>query len=313
MDFKTKATFSIEVAADTGDLCGESPLWVDEQQMLYWTDILGQRIFRVAGAGGLPTLVHTGFEVTGMLVHALSGFVIVNSRGLWHWDGGACFTPSVVTVDGHACQLNDCIADGKGRVLSGSQFFDPSAEYPRGNLFLFDLDGSARILDEGFELANGLAWSLDGNALYMTDSVARRIYAYDYDQVAGTLRNRRTLIQGTPEDGIPDGLTVDAEGYLWSAHWYGSCIVRYAPDGKEERRIHIPAKQISSVAFGGIDLADLYVTSAAKAELGPTPMGYDTTGYIGGALYRVRGEFKGRNENRAHLPSPQIGGQRGRR
>jgi D-xylonolactonase len=133
--------------------------------------------------------------------------------------------------------------------------------------------------------------------LYLADSAARKIYRYAYNLAAGSVSEKKLMIHVPNEDGIPDGLTTDSEGFLWSAQWYGGCVVRYDPDGKEERRIHLPAKQISSVAFGGPDFSDLYITSAAQAELGPTPPGYEPTGYLGGALYCLRTDAQGHAEN----------------
>ncbi len=103
----------------------------------------------------------------------------------------------------------------------------------------------------GFHLSNGLAFSPDNTVLYFTDSAARSIYAYDYNLASGDVKNRRLLIQVPSTEGIPDGLTVDAEGFLWSAQWYGSRIVRYDPDGTVERFIGIPASQVSCMTFGG--------------------------------------------------------------
>lgn len=306
MRLSAKSDLAIKIVADQGDACGECPLWVTSEQAFYWTDITGQRAYRLAAGASKPDLLHAGFEISGLLQHHDGGFMVVNSDGLWRWDGAADFQSMIQSVDGERCQLNDCIADSRGRLISGSQFYSPGTEYSLGNLFLFDTDGSARILDSGLHLSNGLAWSPDGTMLYLTDSVARRIYRYDYDQAAGAVRNRRTFIQVSADEGIPDGLTTDAEGFLWSAQWYGGCIVRYDPDGKEERRIGLPAKQISSLAFGGPDLGDLYITSASHPEPGPTPPGYKSTGCLGGALYRLRCDVQGRSENVARISMPST-------
>ena len=106
--------------------------------------------------------------------------------------------------------------------------------------------------------------------------------------------------------GLPDGLTVDAEDFVWSAEWYGSCITRYDPEGKLERRIPIPAQQSSSLTFGGPDLRDIFVTSAAKSEPTPVmPPGYDPeNGYFGGALFHLNAGIQGRLEYRTKLKSP---------
>jgi D-xylonolactonase len=111
------------------------------------------------------------------------------------------------------------------------------------------------------------------------------------------------LVQVCDEDGLPDGLTVDAEGFLWSAQWYGSCVVRYDPDGKEERRIAIPAKQVSSIAFGGKDLTDIFITSAGKSWPSPLmPRSYDPHGgTMGGQLFRVNLGFKGKPEFKSRI------------
>ena len=296
----------VEIAADTHDLCGECPVWVQGEKALYWADIVGRRVYRLVESNAQPTILHRELEITGLIPHIEGGFIAVNSQGLWRWDETAHLEHLLHEVEGALCQLNDCIADRRGRVLSGSQFFDPYRPYPSGKLFLFDLDGLARILDEGFALPNGMGWSPDGRHLYLTDTIARRIYVYDYNEQNGSLNNRRTLVQISTHEGMPDGLTVDADGYIWSAQWYGGQIVRYDPSGQEERRVSLPAKQTSSLAFGGSDLTDLYVTSAGKHEDGPFPEGYESSGYLGGALYRVRTDIVGRLENPARISHPKT-------
>jgi D-xylonolactonase len=206
-------------------------------------------------------------------------------------------------VQGIKCQMNDCIADPEGRLFSGSFYYDPNGPYPLGFLFRVDTDRTVHIVDEGIHLANGLGFSPDEKTLYFADSVARTIYAYNYDRSAGTVNNRRIFVKVPKEGGLPDGLTVDAEGFVWSAQWYGSCVVRYDPDGKEERRIEVPAKQVSSLMFGGESLTDIFITSAGKSEPMPImPPGYDpTTGNMGGQLYHINLGIQGKPEYRARL------------
>ena len=217
----------------------------------------------------------------------------------------------VSQVDEAKCQMNDAIADPEGRFFAGSNFYDPDQNYEPGKLIRVDRDGTAHVADEGFQLPNGLAFSPDERTMYFTDSAARRIYAYDYDRRTGDLRNRKILVQVSGEDGLPDGLTVDAEGFLWSAQWYGSCVVRYDPDGKVERRISIPAKQVSSLAFGGKDLTDIFITSAGKSWPSPLmPRSYDPlSGNIGGQLFRMN---LGLSESLTIKPGLRSAGQEGR-
>jgi len=243
------------------------------------------------------------FEVNGCALDQSGGFTFTNNSGVWFWNKKGKPVSVASTVGNVKLQLNDCIADPEGRLLAGSCFYDPSAEYPLGKLFCIQPNAEVRILDEGFHLANGLGFSRDGRTLYFTDSVARLIYAYAYDSTTGQVRDRRVFVRVDGSSGLPDGLTVDAEGFVWSAEWYGNCITRYDPEGKLERRIPIPAKQTSSLTFGGPDLRDIFVTSAAKSEPMPVmPPGYDSeNGYFGGALFHLNADVQGRLEYRANL------------
>ena len=139
------------------------------------------------------------------------------------------------------------------------------------------------------DISNGIGFTPDERKIYFTESTARRIYLYDYDRGSGAISNRSVFLE-TPDDGtIPDGMTVDAQGYVWSARWNGWSLYRYAPDGTEQRRVEFPAKKVSSVVFGGEDLTDIYVTTAGgqnKAEEGAGA----------GALFRLNLGIRGKPE-----------------
>jgi D-xylonolactonase len=172
----------------------------------------------------------------------------------------------------------------------------------KGRIYSVNAGGNVTILDEGFHLPNGIAFSPDNKYVYITETVLRTIYRYDYDLDSGNVSNRKDFIKISEDDGIPDGMTVDAEGYIWSALWYGSCVVRYDPDGAEERRIDVPSGQTSSVMFGGKDLTDLYVTSAAEVvRLSAAPAGYDFDAPHNGSLYRFCTDIKGLPEHCAAI------------
>jgi D-xylonolactonase len=293
----------LDVIADYGELCGEGPIWDVKNSRLYWTDITGQKFYCYDWAAKTHHVVKEGFEISGAAINQGGGFVISNTTGVWLWDGEGSPRLLAAEVDGSPLQLNDCIADPQGRFLAGSLFYDPSKDYPLGKLICVDTDGSARILDEGFHLSNGLGFSSDCKTLYFTDSVARTIFAYEYVATGGTVRNRRIFHKVPVTSGIPDGLTVDADGFVWSAEWYGSRVTRYDPDGKVERRIETPAKQTSSLAFGGPELTDIFITSAGKSEPMPVmPPGYDpNSGYFGGKLFHVNLDIRGKPEFLANI------------
>jgi sugar lactone lactonase YvrE len=300
---RTRDCGPIEVVADYGDLCGEGPLWDDQKQILYWTDIDGKKYYRYLWNQGRHERISDGFQVNGACMQEIGGFVVTNSDGFWLWDPGTKPLLLASQADGQDCLLNDCIADPEGRVYSGSYHFNPHGASAPSFLFRLDTDGSVHIADEGVQFSNGLAFSPDGSTLYFSDSTARCIYAYAWHRETGSLTDRSIFVRLSRGEGFPDGLAVDAEGYLWCAHWFGACVSRYDPDGKLERRVTLPASQTSSLAFGGPDLDMIFVTSASKNNmLEVAPVGYDPEKkYVGGRLYQIRCGIPGRREHRSRV------------
>ncbi len=293
----------VTIVADFGDLCGECPVWNVESSALEWIDCVGEKLLQLQWPSRQSVIKKCGIAISGFRRNRLGGYVITNSRGVWLWDGAEKLSSVVSEVDGRPCQVNDCVAESVGRLITATYFYDPAGEYRLGSLISVSTDGTVDVLDEGFHLANGLGFSPDERTLYFTDSVARRIYSYDYDVCNGTVRNRRVLVEVSREEGLPDGLAVDAEGHIWSAQWYGGCIVQYDPDGKIMQRVRVPAKQTSSLAFGGPDVTDIFVTSAAQSEAMPVmPPGYDPkSGNFGGALYHVNLGLAGQPQHPANI------------
>jgi D-xylono/L-arabinono-1,4-lactonase len=152
-----------------------------------------------------------------------------------------------------------------------------------------DPSGTLTLLLEGVGCPNGLGFTLDRKGMYFTDSFARTIYLFDYDQAHGALSNRRIFAQTTESDGLPDGMTVDSEDHVWTALWDGSSLVRYTAEGKEAQRISIPAKKASSLTFGGEELTDIYVTSAGGQNK-------RDEGEAAGALFRLSPGIRGTPE-----------------
>jgi len=296
---------TLSVLAQDHNLCGEAPVWDGLSNSLYWSDCVGLKFFRYDWLTKERELVKEGVEVNGCALNEAGGFVITNNSGVWLWDGSGSPQLVVSEVSGAKCQLNDCIADPRGRLISGSWFYDPKIKpEPVAKLFCVDTDGRGRVLDEGFYLSNGLGFSPDNKTLYFADSVARCVFAYDYSVVAGAVCNRRVFVKLPNDAGIPDGLTVDAEGFVWLAEWYGSRILRYDPDGKVERQVSTPAKQTSSLIFGGPGMTDMFITSAGeKSEPIPVmPIGYDpASGYLGGSLFHINLGIKGKADFKAKI------------
>ena len=290
--------------ADYGDECGEGPLWDTRTSTLYWVDITGRRAYRYDWTAGQSSVIAADFDIAGMALNEAGGFVLVNNKGIWLWDGERSLSPIARDLNGEPLAMNDCIADPMGRLLSGSCYFDPGrTDYRLGKLILVEKDGTVRALDEGFHLANGLGFSPDCRTLYFVDSAQRKIFAYDYRAETGTVSRRRTFVEIPREEGVPDGITVDAEGFVWCARWFGSGISRFDPDGRLHTTIAVPAKQTSSVTFGGPDLRSVFVTSAGVSDaLSLAPSGYDSnSGNIGGQLFRGDLGVSGKEEFRCRM------------
>jgi D-xylonolactonase len=292
-----------EPLANPGDLCGECPLWDPQTQSLFWTDCVGLQFRRLDWPSRQYQTVRGGIEIYGFRRNRSGGFLVTNTAGVWTWDGRGELAAVAQETAGSRLQLNDCTTDSAGRLITASFFYDPVNPYPCGCLLRIDNDGRAVVLDDGFHLSNGLGLSPDERTLYFADSATRRIWAYDYDVRRGSALNRRIFVQVPATEGIPDGLTVDADGFVWSAQWYGGCVVRYDPDGREECRLAVPARQTSSVTFGGPDLTDLFITTAGKSETMPLmPPGYDpNAGFFGGPLYRVPTDIRGQEARMADI------------
>ena len=299
----------IKKVAEESAVVGEGPLWNPEEGLLIWTDIATGRMFSYDPSSDQNTQIHDGFNVGGFMQNENGGYVcfIHNGVVLWKSDDEWERIHSE-EFEGNVLAFNDVIATPNGGAFAGTYFEDR-----KGKLYYFSPEGSVSIIEEGVGCSNGMGFSPDRGTMYYTDAMAREIYAYDFDSDTSQLSNRRLFKKIDSNLGVPDGMTVDAEGYVWSANWFGSCIIRFDPDGTEERRIQTPALQTSSVMFGGTDLDDLYFTSAdfvcsPGSELDPVDYDWDEYGrsYRGGGLFRIRGiGIQGKKEYKANFKWPK--------
>ena len=275
-----------ELIADYQCETGEGPLWHPMERRLYWADIPRGRLFRYDPATGEHEQFYEGEVVGGFTIQADGALLLFMARGAVAVlrDGTLDYVINELPQERDG-RFNDVAADPAGRVFCGTMPVDGRL----GTLYRLDLDGSITPVVDGVDISNGIGFTPDERKMYYTESAARRIYLYDYDRGSGAIANRSVFLE-TPDDGtIPDGMTVDAEGYVWSARWNGSSLYRYTPDGTEERRVRFPAKKVSSAVFGGEDLMDIYVTTAGgqnKTEEGAGA----------GALFRLSLGIRGKPE-----------------
>ena len=247
---------------------GEGPVWDDAAQELVWVDITAGQVRRgrVQGDDVVDVAAHRGGDTVGFVVPAAAG----------GWLLGAGAGISRLTADGEASvlieltgeggpegaggsRMNDGACDRAGRFFGGTMAFDerPGA----GALYRLDLDGTVRTVLDGLTVSNGLGWSPDDATVYLSDSGAAQVWAFDYDLASGVFGQRRVLLDLDDDpDGVADGLTVDDEGCLWTALWGGGQVRRHSPAGELLAVVDVPGVQnTTSCAFAG----DLLVISTS--------------------------------------------------
>ncbi|MBN1672637.1 MAG: SMP-30/gluconolactonase/LRE family protein [Kiritimatiellae bacterium] len=274
-----------DLIVDCACATGENPYWHAAEQRVYWVDIPGCRLFRHDPATGQTEAFETEAPVGGFTVQPDGRLLLFMARGAVKlWRDGEYETVLAELAGEQDNRFNDVIADPEGRVYGGTM----STRDRAGALYRLDTDGSITKLVEGIGTSNGLGFTPDLKRMYHTDTRARAIYLYDYDRATGAITNRRVFVRtpDEPAQGRPDGMTVDADGCVWSARWDGARIVRYSPAGEELSHIAFPAPKCSSLAFGGPDFTDIYVTTAGGNKR-------EADGPAAGALFCVNVGVKG--------------------
>ena len=252
----------MELVVPSAAQLGEAPLWSPDERALYWLDLLDPRLHRWSSEHGhseraldapapLGAITLTRDPGVAVLTSA-AGISLLNLR-----DGTTTQLLDPLARLPHL-HFNDAKVDRAGRLWLGTA--DQEEVDPRAVLYLLDGAGMS-VADAGFAVCNGPAFSRDGSVVYFSDSNARTVLTYRLTD-DGTLLDRRVFARFAPDEGYPDGLTVDADGFVWVAHWDGGRVSRFAPDGELDRVLRVPAPNVTSVAFGGEDLGTLFVTTA---------------------------------------------------
>jgi sugar lactone lactonase YvrE len=243
----------------------ESALWSPREKALYWLDQMRPEIHRLDPATGKDVKFDLDLppQLGGLVPHKDGGMALAAA------DGITVLSPDMkdrrtlanpIAGMPHV-SFNDAKCDRQGRLWAGTT--DRLETEAIGQLYRIDADGQTTSFAEGFVCSNGPSFSPDGRVMYHTCSHERVIHAYDIDLRTGQASNRRLFATVDPSAGVPDGSTVDAEGYLWSTHWGGWRITRYAPDGRIDREVELPVKNVTSCAFGGDNLDTLFATTAS--------------------------------------------------
>jgi len=255
----------VEHVLEVHNVIGEGPLWHSQEECLYWVNFIEQyQILRFYPQTRGTDAFETGIPIMALGIRQAGGFVAATGKGIATWDTQRKTLEPLCDplFDRTGCRFNDAATDSRGRFWVGT-LNDANPKGRDGELFCVRADGSWQAMDNNITVANGIGWSPDRKIMYLTDSFRYSIYAYDYTPDTGTITNRRTFVETSPDSGIPDGLTVDSEGFVWSAFWGGWKVVRYNPEGKVDREYRLPVPNPTSCAFGGKQLDELYITSAS--------------------------------------------------
>ncbi len=237
----------------------------DADNNLYFTDIPGKAVYRRSPDGTIETLIAKRHSVGGLVLHA-DGGIVVSGPNSAHWRDGELRV--LLEGDEGVRAFNDIHTDAEGRVYAGSirsDLEDLKGPKTPGECYRIGLDGTVERLYGDIEVTNGIGFSPDGRTLYHVDSTSKGIWAHDVAE-DGSVSNRRHIGREAFTRGIPDGMCVDSDGNLWVAHVGGRRAVKLSPFGDELAEIPVPAKWVTSVAFGGPDWSDLYLVTADDLE-----------------------------------------------
>ena len=269
---------------------GEGPIWDMERQVLWWTDILRGVVHCYNPADDSNRTWEIG-QMVGTLVTAKSGgLVLAAQNGFLHFDPETGATEMILDPepDKPENRFNDGKCDPAGRLWAGTMPI--TEDSATGAMYCLHPDGQVEKHGGAYSIPNGIVWSADAKTMWHIDSPTRRVDAWDFDNATGTISNRRTAIEIQDEGAFPDGMAMDVEGKIWVALWGGWCVARFDPDtGEELARVELPVSQVSACAFGGLNLDELYITSARKnldcKELENQP--------LAGGLFKARVAIRG--------------------
>ncbi|MGJ3244555.1 MAG: SMP-30/gluconolactonase/LRE family protein [Elainellaceae cyanobacterium] len=274
---------------------GEGPIWDDHARVLYWVDIYNHRVHQFNPQTGGDRIWDVGEVVGAIALTHSDRLIMVQRKQIAFLELSTGHITPVTRLEEHLPdnRFNDGKCDAAGRFWFGSMCH----EGKQGSLYRYDPDGSLHTMATGLGISNGLGWSPDHQVFYLTDSREQTIFAYDFDLESGAIMNPRPVIDLSSETFAPDGLTIDADGCIWSAMWDGWCVIRFTPTGKEIERIEMPVQRPTSCTFGGENWQNLYITSAS---VGLSEVEIQQSFYSGD-LFCVNGSTRGMLANRFGL------------
>ena len=270
----------IACVAQTNDVLGEVPRWHPRERALYWIDAFKPAVHRLDPASGAVASWTPPEKLGSFAACAGGGLLIAGRNGLARYDPPSGRLERIVDPEagGAVNILNDGRCDARGRFWVGSM--SKTMAGASGRLYRLER-AKLDAVDDGIWVSNGVCFNPDHSKMYFADSHVKTIFVYDFDLAAGTIGERRVFATKGEGSGVPDGSSVDAEGFVWNAVFDAGCLMRYAPDGRVDRTVALPVSRPTACAFGGPDLATLYVTTA-RFRLAPEKLAAEP--HAGGLL-----------------------------
>ncbi len=251
-------------------ILGEGPHWDEEHGLLWFVDIAGRAVHRYHPASGQHQRLGVPDMVSTVVPRSRGGLIITMGRGFYtlDWESGTLSLLAEVETDRPNNRFNDGKCDAKGRFWAGT--LDKQENQPLGALYCLDVDHTVKKVLDGITVSNGIGWSPDNRIMYYIDSPTKKVVAFDYDLDRASLSHRRDVLH--IHEGSPDGMTVDQDGMLWIAHWGGSQVSRWDPESATLIETYsLPVERVTSLAFGGPDFTELFVTTAGRQNPSEPP------------------------------------------
>jgi D-xylono/L-arabinono-1,4-lactonase len=271
-----------EMVVDPGCSLAEGPLWHALESRLYWVDIPSGTIYRFSPHTKVMESFPTGEVIGGYTIQEDGSLLLFGAKGcIRTWQNGKIVTVLHEIKGEGETRFNDVIATPEGGVFCGTL----SSKNQAGTLYYLTPQAEIIPVLRNVLCSNGMGFDLNRRLFYHTDSDRQEIFRFDYLD-NGKIANRISFARIPDNEGIPDGMTVDGEGYLWSTRWKGNCLVRYDPDGTEVLRIPFPAHRVTSLTFGGSDYTNIFVTTAGGNNK-------QNEGWGAGAVFRLRPDIRG--------------------
>jgi L-arabinonolactonase len=251
----------IECVVESRNILGEVPVWDGAEQALYWVDIEGKLLQRYTPASKAVERWTMPERIACFALREKGGLIVAFASGLAFYDLKSGAIDWIARPDPNPRnRFNEGKCDRKGRFWVGTM--DDRLSEHSAALFRVDRDLRVHKITSDVGISNCFVWSLDNDTFYFADSLDKIVYKYDYDHATGTIANRRVFVDMRAGSAVPDGGTIDEEGFVWVTHWDGWRVVRYAPDGSTDRVVELPIQKPTSCMFGGPGLKTLYLTSA---------------------------------------------------